>query len=382
MLTMAVGQSDDVEPTRAMAEVIEQCRGQLNGLAPRAGILLCAMDSFDPELIDQVRVAFPGVAVMGSTSAAGMSSTSGMQEDSIQLSLLATDDIEIGTGIGVGVDEDVEAACRAAVDQALDGLAGEPKVCLVISEPMNAQRVAETLRQVLPAGMLVLGGGAGRDDLRGYLTTYQFCNNEVTTHGAAIMVLAGNVAFSTAVGTGWRVLGPQGVVTRAEYGVISEIDGKPAADFLRGYIDPGAGGAFGNPLAIRDEGSADWYLRVVLGADGAGGLAISGAVPVGASVQLTTTDPESMLGATAEAVERARAAFPAEATPSAALVFSCAVRKVMLGTRVGQEVASMSSLLPATPIAGMYCIGEIAPTGAAPGSHFLNETFVALLLGG
>ena len=153
-------------------------------------------------------------------------------------------------------------------------------------------------------------------------------------------------------------------------------------DFLRDYIDPGAGVAFGNPLAVRDEGLADWYLRVVLGADSTGGLHIFGGVPVGASVQLTTTDPQSMLDATAEAIAHAREAFPAGATPSAALVFSCGVRKFMLGTRVGEEVASAARLLPEMPIAGMYCIGEIAPTGAMPGSHFLNETFVALLLGG
>jgi len=30
----------------------------------------------------------------------------------------------------------------------------------------------------------------------------------------------------------------------------------------------------------------------------------------------------------------------------------------------------------------MYCIGEIAPAGVSPDSQFLNETFVALLLGG
>lgn len=382
MLTMAVGQSDDIDPSRAMAEVIEQCRERLNGQSPRAGILFCAIDSFAPDLIDQVRTAFPGVVLMGSTSAAEMSSVAGMLEDSLQLALFATDDIDIGVGLGDGVDVDVEAACRTAVQHALADLIQEPKVCLVVAEPLNAQRVAETLRPLLPPGVVVLGGGAGRVDMMGERRTYQFCNDRVATHGVAIMVLAGNVAFSTAVGTGWRVLGPQGVVTAADYGVIGEIDNRPAADFLRDYIDPSLGGVYGNPLAIRDEGSADWYLRVVLGVDRTGGLAISGAVPVGASVQLTTTNPESMLDATTEAVERARAAFPDGATPSAVLVFSCAVRKFMLGTRSGQEVASAANLLPDTPIAGMYCIGEIAPTGASPGSHFLNETFVALLLGG
>ena len=69
-------------------------------------------------------------------------------------------------------------------------------------------------------------------------------------------------------------------------------------------------------------------------------------------------------------------------TPTAALIFSCAVRKYLLGSRTGEEVESARSLLPeAMAIAGMYCIGEIAPTGASVDSHFLNETFVTLLLG-
>jgi hypothetical protein len=33
------------------------------------------------------------------------------------------------------------------------------------------------------------------------------------------------------------------------------------------------------------------------------------------------------------------------------------------------------------PIAGMYCVGEIAPIDTDGDSHFLNETFVTLLLG-
>jgi hypothetical protein len=93
-----------------------------------------------------------------------------------------------------------------------------------------------------------------------------------------------------------------------------------------------------------------------------------------------------MLKASEAAVERARADFPAGAAPQAALFFSCAVRKYLLGTRTGQELASARDLLPQSlPIAGMYCIGEVAPTGApiagATRSQFLNETFVTLLMG-
>jgi hypothetical protein len=214
-------------------------------------------------------------------------------------------------------------------------------------------------------------------------TTYQFRGNEIASNGVAILILAGPVAFSSAVGTGWRTLGPSGVVTRSSYGSIHEIDGRPAADWVGGYLDLSLGtSTFGNPLAARVNDTDDWYLRVVMASDEDGSVVIQGSIPVGATVQLTTTNADDMLAATSAALERAKDAFPADSTPSAALVFSCAVRKYLLGTRTREEVGSARSLLPpALPIAGMYCIGEIAPTGASVESHFLNETFVTLLLG-
>ena len=81
MLTMAVGHSDDVDAADAIAIAIDQCRAQLDGLAPQAGFLVAAFDSFDPSLVATVRDAFPGCAVMGSTSSAEMSSTSGFLEE-------------------------------------------------------------------------------------------------------------------------------------------------------------------------------------------------------------------------------------------------------------------------------------------------------------
>jgi hypothetical protein len=89
-----------------------------------------------------------------------------------------------------------------------------------------------------------------------------------------------------------------------------------------------------------------------------------------------------MLQATTESLEQARTRFPAGSTPQAALLFSCAVRKYVLGSRTAQEFAAAKLALPdAIPMAGLYCLGEIAPAGDAPGSHFLNETFVTVLLG-
>ncbi len=382
MFKMAVGQSDDVDPARALDEAIAQCRAQLDGLTPRAALLFSALDSFDPHLVTQVRAAFGGIDIIGATSAAEMTSTAGYLEDSIALSVFASDDVELAVGMGDRIDVDPVAAARMAAAQAQAGLTQEPKVCIVLTEGVNGQRAMEALRAELPAGVLMVGGAAGRNEIAGTATTYQVCNDAVSESGIAIMLMAGPLAFSTAVGMGWRILGPQGVVTDSDYGVIKTIDGRPAIDWAGAYLDLNSGRTSGNPLAIRDAGSDDWYLRVVLRADDDGGLLIPGAVPAGATIQLTTTSPDDMLDATHDAVERARAAYPGSAEPTAALIFSCAVRKYLLGTRTAREVETAQELLPASlAISGMYCMGEVAPTGAERNSHFLNETFVTLLLG-
>lgn len=381
MFTMAVGQSDDVDPQAAVAHAIEQCRAQLGDKQPQSGILFCAIDAFDATLVEAVRGAFPGVDVIGASSAAEMSSVAGYLEDSVALALFAADDVDFGVGFAVGLDANIATNVASALQEALGGIARPVRLCIVLADPAVAQLVAEVLDAQLPDA-LVVGGGAGRNELGSAGATYQFCNERIDSHAAAILLLAGDIAVSSAVGTGWTVLGPSGIVTRAVYGVIEQIDDRPAAEFLRGYIDTSTGSAPGNPLAVHDPGSDQWYLRVVLGSDAEGRLFIPGGVAVGATVQLTTTNPQQMLVATAEAVERARAGLPAGAVPSAALIFSCAVRKYMLGTRSGNEVAAAKAALPESlPIAGMYCIGEIAPTGDARSSHFLNETFVTLLLG-
>ena len=97
---MAVGHSDDVDSAAAIAEVIEECRAGLGGLAPQAGIMFAAFDVFERS----VRDAFPGVSIMGSTSAAEVSSLRGYQEDSITLSLFASDEVDVTVGLGSALD--------------------------------------------------------------------------------------------------------------------------------------------------------------------------------------------------------------------------------------------------------------------------------------
>jgi hypothetical protein len=384
-MKMAVGHSDDVDSVDAVAAVIEQCRAALGGLNPQAGILFAAWDSFDRSVVDAVVEAFPGVQVIGGTSAAEISSINGYQEDSITLSLFASDDVDITVGLGGGLAVDVDAACRAAVDQAMAATKKDPKLCIVLTEGLarDPQLVLEGMGKALPKDVVVVGGASAQRDFSSTAPGYQFRGGEIVQNGIAVLLFSGPIAFSTAVGTGWRTLGAVGTVTGSAAGAVSEIDGRPALEFLARYLDATGPAAFGNPLAVTEAGASEFYLRAIQGSDPASGsVLLTGEVPVGATVQLTTADTDDILAGTKGALAQATAAFPAGATPEAALIFSCAIRQFLLGsrTRVEAELAR-SEFGTSIPLTGLYCYGEIGPIEGAGTSRFFQETFVTLLLG-
>jgi len=382
---MAVGQGDDVDPADAIATAIEQCREALGGQAPQAGILFAAWDSFDPAILPAVAEAFPTATVMGTTSAAEISSTNGYLEDSLTLALFASDTVDISAGMGSGLSTDLDGACRAAASQALAGTQQAPSVCVVLTEGfgVDPQRTLDAMARALPDGVTMVGGTSAGRAFTASQPSFQFCADRVSDDAVAILLFSGPVAYATALGTGWRTIGATGTVTRSGSGVVHEIDGRPAISFLARYLDVTGPASFGNPLAVAESDGDETYLRAIQGTDqDSGSIYIAGAIPIGAVVQLTTADTEEILAGAEAALERTTAEFPAGARPEAALIFSCAVRRFLLGSRTRIEADLARRVYGASiPIAGLYCYGEIGPVRGTGSSRFFNETFTTLLLG-
>ena len=384
MLTMAVGHSDDVDPRRAVAEAIEACRSGLNGAQAKGGLLFAAFDSFDPAALRDVREAFPGIQLLGTTSAAEVSSVGGYREDSVVLSVFASDSVDLTVGVSDGLDGDVEAACAVAVRQAMAGTEQQPKLAILLAESFVAdpQRTVDAVTAALPKGVVIVGGSSARRDFVHVSVTYQFTSDRVVENGLGLMLLSGPVSFATAVGTGWKAIGTQGTVTRSGAGAIHEIDGRPAVDFVRRYLDGVGFSSYGNPLAIIEPGAAESYLRAVQAESDSGSIFLAGTIPPGSRVQLTTAGTDEILDGTRQALADAMATFPDDATPEAALIFSCAIRKYLLGSRTEVEARlAREALGSELPVAGLYCFGEMGPVKGTPTSRYLNETFVTLLLG-
>ena len=390
MFRMAVGHSDDIDVERALDAVIDECDAGLQGATPTAGLLLASWDSDHRALVDRIRGRYPGIELAGATSAGEMSSVLGFAEDSVALALFASDAIDITVGMGRDLAADPGQACRRAVDEARAKSRLAPSLCIAMPAigTVDASVILDALRSEPgtrrpdpgrrrrsqdPAVNPTSGVGASR----------QIAGDVVTDDAIAILLFCGPLAMSFGVDTGWRGVGPRATVTGVSNDSVAEIDGRPATEFYERYLGTVAP-AIANPLAVFDaRDSGRFYLRTPLAYDrDTGCVTFFGRVPDGATVQLTVAATDEIFEGARASIADALASFPVGHAPEAALVFSCATRRFLLGTRAGREIELVREALgAATPVAGVYCMGEIAPMASGDPSQFHNATLVSILLG-
>jgi hypothetical protein len=387
MFRMTVGHSDDIELDSALATVFAQCDAALAGAEPRAGLLMAAWEADHRSIVDAVRARYPGIELAGSTTAGEMSSVLGFQQDSIALTLFASDSVEITAGLGLGLGSDARAATQAAVDQARDKATLEPSLCIAMPAIGLGQagEILDGLRAALGPNVPILGGGAAHEDpsrnpAEG--VSRQVVDDTLAEGAIAILLFSGPLDFSYGVQTGWRGVGQRATVTRVAPEGVLEIGGRPAVEFYDRYLGVGQP-SIGNPLAVFETEMPDFYLRTPTWFDRDSGLvAFLGIIPEGATVQITVAATDEIVDGARASIANALASFPGGRTPDGALLYSCVTRRFLLGTRAGREIEEVRQELGGdVPIAGFYCVGEIAPMPLADGSQFHNATMVAVLLG-
>jgi hypothetical protein len=385
MLKMAVGHSDDIDAEVAARIIVDQCLKTLGGVVPKAGLLFSAWETDHQAILRCVQETLPGIELIGSTSSGQMSSEMGFQEDSVTLALFATDDVDITSGMATNLWEDVPGAVRSAVAQARAKSGMEPRLCITTPSAGGDMRaLLDALRDQLGPDVPVLGGGASPQSNRHPTReSWQFYGDQLVRDAVPVLLFSGPLVYSFGTDAGWRPIGPKGRVTQASGSAVQEIDGKPALSFYERYLGEGFQPAFATPLAVFDEGAERFYLRAPVHHDPeTGTITVSGDVQQGAEVQLTTAATDEIFDGARSALTQAIDQFPDGHEPEAALVFSCAIRKYLLGTRTGTEYDILQEMLGGgMPVCGFYSFGEIAPLDEGGEARYHNETMVALLLG-
>jgi hypothetical protein len=386
-MNMAIGHSDDIDSIDAATALIQQCRQQLSGQVPVAGLLFAGIGYEHGLILAAIQDAWPDLPLIGCTTDGEFSTVQGYSNDSVVLSLFWGPGLEAKVGLGRNLSEGIEEATEQAIAQARGARTDSPAICLTTPESMtaNCTDIVEKLQAVLGNSCPVIGGVSG--DHREFGTTYQFVGTEVVSDSLPVLLLWGDLQISCGVASGWKPIGSTYIVTHSEGNVVYTINDRPVLEVFADYWgkaeDLGLLGEF--PLAVfpDPDNQDNFYLRAVFSTDSeAGSATFAATVPNGATVRMTNVLRAGILDGSMEAMNRASANFRG-GQPTGALVFSCAARKWLLGTSVGKEVSALITALDndKIPLAGFYAFGEIAPLQPDGSAFYHNETCIVVLFG-
>jgi len=382
MLKVAIGHSDDVDSGAAIETVLEQCREPLNSLSAQAGLLFASIDHDFNLILEKINDSYPGIELIGCSTDGEFSSTLGFAEDSLALTLFHSDKCVWKAGAGLDISKDPEGSLEKAFENLIPEDWDDPKLCIVTPESLTVSTdpIVEGLKKQLGESVPILGGTAG-DQLR-LKQTYQFCQNRVLSDAAPFLLFFGPVLVSYGVESGWLPVGKKGKVTHAEDNILYEIDDKPATEYYQHYLKIDLSEVVSEyPLAVYVSGTEEYYLRNPLFFNQEdGSIAFLGDIPKDASVQITHVERDGIINATGASVAQAQKNYPGT-KPSIAICFSCAGRKLVLGTRAHEEFELIQKDYSDLMVTGFYAYGEIGPLRPNTPSRFHNETFISLLIG-
>ena len=384
MFKMIVSHSDDVDAIDAIEEIIEDCKEQLGGLIPQAGLLYCGLNFEYEILLEELYKEYPNIELIGGTTDGEISSTLGFEQGSVVLTLFVSDTVEIKAGIGKNLSKDIDLATKSAYEQAFSKMDSDVKFCFTVYESLtcSAVTVLESLKKLTGIEVSILGGLTA--DEWNMNKTFQFCNTEVLVDAIPVLLFGGNINFSYGVASGWEPIGVKKTVTKVDNNIVHEIDNEPMLDFFNHYLGEYSTITSNYPLAVFPDKEVHdkFYLRNPAGViENSKSIAFFGDIPRNATVQLTEGTSDNIVDASQTAVNRAVSEF-GNSKIECALVISCAGRCKVLGINTKKEIALIKKTLPENiSISGLYGYGEIAPLSKGTESQFHNSTIIVILLG-
>ncbi len=201
----------------------------------------------------------------------------------------------------------------------------------------------------------VFGGGAFNPDMDDERALVFSKGNGFLEHGIIFLLLGGNDfhTYSTFI-SGWKPLKRKFRVTKADREILYELDGKPALDVYRKFLNINKNEKFFSntlefPLFL-EHGDVD-ILRCPLAVNDDDSLVMSSDVQEDAVVRLAYGDPETILASIREDGQKI-----ADFGPEVIQTFSCAARKAFWGDEhISDETILFNSVAPTT---GFYTHGE------------------------
>jgi len=177
---------------------------------------------------------------------------------------------------------------------------------------------------------------------------------------------------------GWDEFGIERLITRSEKNVLAELDNESALDlykkYLGTYADELPGSALLFPLSMKVPGSDKYLIRTVLAInEEEKKMIFAGNMPEGSTSRLMTGNFSKLINASAIAAKDSLVGMK-EHKPDLTLLVSCVGRKIILHSRVVEEVEAAEDVLLGGTVSGFYSYGGISPFGTGTPCQLHNQT--------
>jgi hypothetical protein len=242
----------------------------------------------------------------------------------------------------------------------------------------DGEQLVRGIQHIAGNEIQMFGGLAG-DDAR-FKETFVFSENNLENNGAIALVFNTKYYDIQGIATsGWVGIGADKVITHSEGNVVYTIDGQPALDVYKDYLNvkdtdlPEIGVEY--PLLIKKPGLPD-VLRAVINVDiEKKALIFAGTVPNGAVVTFSSSPGFEIIEYTRNKVNEF---YEKNRETDALILFSCMARHNALGPTISEEIDEAWQKW-SKPLIGFFTYGEIGNNYNAA-CDFHNETFTMVSL--
>ena len=242
---------------------------------------------------------------------------------------------------------------------------------------VNGSELVKGLNDGVESRILITGGLAGDGDK---FNTTLVGLNEQPAQGSVVAIGFYGSHLKVVHGSngGWQTFGLEKEVTLSAGNKLFELDSNNALDIYKKYLGQEAdnlpGSALMFPLSVTIPGSPQPVVRTILGINHEeNSMTFAGDIPTGSKVRFMKANFD-MLTSSASVAAQNTLHQHADA-PDFSLLVSCVGRKIILGPRIEEELEAVAeSLGNATPFAGFYSYGEIAPFNGETDCQLHNQT--------
>lgn len=381
----AVGKSNHKKGLEAGREAAQKALDGLAGHAPHL-ILVFGTSAYDQEaLLAGVR-EITGKATLSGCSAEGIITRDGSDEGRYAVSVLAihSDQMRFDAFLLEGASQDSGLLGAQLGHLVTETGHRDGKLLMVFPDGLtaNCSQLLATLETHLPYPIPVVGGGAG--EAMKFERTYQYHQGRAISDGLAAVLVSGNVHVEIGVSHGSEPIGLERTITRTEGPFVMEIDGQPAWNVFKEYVDGEPEDLHASSVAYLSVGERlgdDFIIRSPLGLNKENGaLFFPGGFSSGAKVHLTRRNPELIHDSAVQTVKGIVGRHP-DQKPALLLQFDCCGRgRLIFGDATNETtIFPMQGVLNSdVPWAGIFCYGEIASRGDKPYYHNYTAVLCAL----